>query len=238
VWADDVPETPVERARSGWAPWAAVTGELARGYVTLVTGPRGAGKTRAVDRAIAGVSAVERRAVVHGTGEQAARDLARVVARYAAELERTHRHRPRVALLPTRRVEDVLAAIVEHRALCGVFDGIQTFTFGGELCRAGSSALAGALDAIAASSRRHDWAAVIVPHMTSGGEKIGGGALLQQLADTIVRLSPVELAADATDTAPALVRLSIDGKNRNGPVTVRRTLEWTADGTLIESRAS
>jgi hypothetical protein len=56
--------------------------------------------------------------------------------------------------------------------------------------------------------------------------------VLQQLCDTIVRLAPVPIAEDAPDSEPHRVRLYIDGKNRGGPVNVRRTLHWTPRGTL------
>lgn len=227
VWASETRAEVIERARSGWAPWAAVTGELARRKVWLLAGPRGAGKSRTICRIASGVATVERRAVAIATGEQSAGEIAAVLQAIAQGGPL-----PPVAILPTRELEGAIAAATAVDAIALFVDGLQTFTLGGEKCRGGSPTLAAGVDLLGGYARQAGCAVCIAPHMTTGGEQIGGGAVLQQLCDTIVRLAPMPIAEDAPDDEPMRVRLYIDGKNRGGPVNVRRTLHWTTRGTL------
>jgi len=229
TWASEAKPDPVERARTGWAPWAAVTSELPRRRVALVTGPRGAGKTRLCVQVAAGVAALERRSVVLATGEQSASEVSALVHGVSGPEAAS-----RIAVLPTRRLEEAFVAARHTQALVVVLDGLQTFTFHGEPCRGGSRALSSAMDAIVSFAAAADLAAVVIPHMQSNGEQLGGGAVVQQLCHLIVRLWPVPVPDDAPDSAAQLVRLGIDGKNRHGPASVRRTLRWSPAGSLVE----
>ena len=231
AWASSAKVETVERARTGWAPWAAVTNELPRRRVALVTGPRGAGKTRLVVQVAAAIARIEQRNAVISTGEQSVTEIAELVGAVAGPEVAT-----RIGVLPTRKIEEAFAAALHTGAVLLVLDGIQTFTFAGEVCRGGSRALSSAMDAIVGFAAAHDLAIVVIPHMQGNGEQVGGGAVVQQLCHVIVRLWPVEVAEDAGDDAPSLVRLGCDGKNRHGPVNVRRTLRWTTLGTLVDVR--
>lgn len=181
AWASEIEPEVVERAVSGFGPWARVTGELARRKLTLVLGRSGIGKTRLLLQLAGGIAATMRRPVVVGALEQAA-DTAR------AWLEQLEVSPDRIAITETRELRELAAVAHDVRPVAIVIDPISVATLDGAWCRPGSDAERGAAELLVELADDLDAAIVCNLHMQANGEMPSVGSKFMQHCDARVVL--------------------------------------------------
>jgi predicted ATP-dependent serine protease len=129
----------------------------------------------------------------------------------------------------TQRLDDMMAHALELDVAIIVIDSIQSIQVEG--VRLGDDEHARYLLPLFDKLSRASNAVIVAISQMSGQGRLRGSELYQQLCDTIAMLERVN-ELDELDDKGSRIRLTIDGKNRGGPVDRRAFFEFGDDGAL------
>ncbi len=192
-------------------------GGLVAGEVVLVGGDPGVGKSSILAQIQARmVAASDFGTGFYGSGEESYDQIAR-------RAERLGVRSPRVHVLHTSDIDEVVSAAASSPRMLAVFDSAQVFRHAESRGATGSpSQVKACCERIVAYARASGTPCVIVCHITKDGD-LAGPKTLEHLVDCVIQ---IELASDG------IRRIVSAAKNRHGDTSEVGMLEMTTGGLV------